>query len=81
MVSAQFTWSHNIELMNKITSFEERKWYMEKIIKVTKLLLELGVGFTFIGDQDHLEVAGEDFYLDLLFYHLKLKYYVVIPVI
>lgn len=32
-VSAQITWSHNIEMMNKISSFAERKWYMEKIIE------------------------------------------------
>jgi predicted nuclease of restriction endonuclease-like (RecB) superfamily len=36
-------------------------------------MLELGQGFAFVGQQVHLEVAGEDFYLDLLFYHLKLR--------
>ncbi|MDK2014624.1 MULTISPECIES: PDDEXK nuclease domain-containing protein [unclassified Deinococcus] len=41
-------------------------------------MLELGVGFAFVGGQYHLEVGGEDFYLDLLFYHLKLRCYVVI---
>lgn len=41
-------------------------------------LLELGVGFAFVGSQHHLEVGGEDFYLDLLFYHLRLRRYVVI---
>ncbi|MCD0168245.1 YhcG family protein [Deinococcus sp. 23YEL01] len=41
-------------------------------------MLELGVGFAFVGSQYHLEVGGEDFYLDLLFYHLKLRCYVVI---
>ena len=40
-------------------------------------MLELGVGFSFVGSQIHLEV-GEDFYLDLLFYHLKLRCFVVI---
>jgi hypothetical protein len=38
----------------------------------------LGAGFAFVGKQVHLEVGGEDFYLDLLFYHLKLRCYVVI---
>jgi predicted nuclease of restriction endonuclease-like (RecB) superfamily len=42
------------------------------------LLLELGVGFACVGRQVHLEVGGEDFYLDLLFYHLRLRCYVVI---
>jgi Uncharacterized conserved protein len=43
-----------------------------------KFLLELGQGFAFVGRQVHLEVGGQDFYLDLLFYHLKLRCYVVI---
>ena len=41
-------------------------------------LLELGAGFAFVGEQYHLEVGGEDFYVDLLFYHLKLRAFVVI---
>jgi predicted nuclease of restriction endonuclease-like (RecB) superfamily len=45
---------------------------------VTKFLLELGAGFAFVGRQVHLEVGGEDFYLDLLFYHLRLRSYVVV---
>lgn len=45
---------------------------------VQKFLLELGVGFAFVGRQVHLEIGGEDYYLDLLFYHLKLRCYVVI---
>lgn len=45
---------------------------------ITRFLLELGSGFSYVGKQVHLEVGGEDFYLDLLFYHLKLRCYVVI---
>ena len=45
---------------------------------LTKFLLELGAGFAFVGRQVHLEVGGDDFYIDLLFYHLKLHSYVVI---
>jgi len=45
---------------------------------VTRFLLELGAGFAFVGRQVHLEVGGEDFYLDLLFYHLKLRCFVVV---
>lgn len=45
---------------------------------ITKFLLELGTGFSFVGRQFHLDVGGEDFYIDLLFYHLKLRCYVVI---
>ncbi len=45
---------------------------------IQKFLLELGQGFAFVGRQVHLEVGGQDFYMDLLFYHLKLRCYVVI---
>ena len=45
---------------------------------IRKFLLELGAGFAFVGQQMHLEVGGEDFYLDLLFYHLRLRCFVVI---
>ena len=45
---------------------------------VRKFLLELGVGFAFVGSQYHLEVAGDDFYVDLLFYHLRLRCFVVV---
>ena len=45
---------------------------------VRKFLMELGVGFAFVGSQYHLEVEGEDFYIDLLFYHLSLRCFVVI---
>ena len=43
-----------------------------------KFLLELGQGFAFVGRQVHLEFSDEDFYIDLLFYHLKLRCYVVV---
>lgn len=46
--------------------------------KLRDFLLELGTGFAFVGSQYHLEVGGEDFYLDLLFYHLKLRCFVVV---
>lgn len=45
---------------------------------ITKLLLELGKGFAFLGNQYHLNVGGDDFYIDLLFYNLNLRCYVVI---
>jgi predicted nuclease of restriction endonuclease-like (RecB) superfamily len=41
------------------------------------LILELGKGFAFVGSQYHIEVAGQDYYLDLLFYHLRLRCFVV----
>jgi len=45
---------------------------------IQEFLLELGVGFAFVGRQYHLSVGNEDFYVDLLFYHLRLRCYVVI---
>jgi hypothetical protein len=57
-------------------------WNLEKwfalVDHIQQFLLELGAGFAFVGRQVHLEVGDEDFYLDLLFYHLKLRRYVVI---
>lgn len=61
-----------------------RQPYQEKDIEnqliehLTKFLLELGKGFAFLGRQYHLNVGENDYYLDLLFYHTKLKCYVVI---
>ncbi|MHB1485642.1 MAG: PDDEXK nuclease domain-containing protein [Saccharofermentanales bacterium] len=50
----------------------------ELVKNITKLLLELGTGFAFIGNQYHLEVGGEDFYIDLLFYNLNLRCYIIV---
>lgn len=149
-VSAQIPWSHNIAIMDKVKSQEQREWYIRKtkengwshsvlihqienslyerqvlankvsnyesllpsaqselavqtmkdpyifdfisfkedilerdiekalVKNVTKLLLELGTGFAFVGNQYHLSVGGDDFYVDLLFYNINLKCYVVV---
>ncbi|WP_028455576.1 PDDEXK nuclease domain-containing protein [Chitinilyticum litopenaei] len=45
---------------------------------ITRFLLELGAGFAFVGRQYRLEVAGDEFFIDLLFYHTRLKCYVVV---
>ncbi|MGA9637706.1 PDDEXK nuclease domain-containing protein [Flavobacterium sp.] len=58
--------------------YQERDIEQQLISHITKFLLELGKGFAFIGQQYHLEVGETDYYLDLLFYHTKLKCYVVI---
>lgn len=46
--------------------------------KVTDFLLEMGKGFSFVGRQYHLTVDGDDYYIDILMYHLKLHCYVVV---
>ncbi len=145
---AQVTWYHNLTLLEKLTTTEDRLWYVAKTVEhgwsrnilavqiesrshlrhgkaqnnfpatlpppesdmavqvfkdpylfdflgtaaprreaelerglvehIQKFLLELGQGFAFVGRQVHLEIGDDDFYLDLLFYHLKLRRYVVI---
>ena len=60
------------------TDMLERKIEEALVKDVTKLLLELGTGFAFLGNQYHLNVGGDDFYIDLLFYNLNLRCYVVI---
>lgn len=56
----------------------EREIESSLIEHITEFLLELGAGFAYVGRQVHLEVGGDDFYVDLLFYHLRLRRYVVI---
>lgn len=56
----------------------EREIEDELVKNIAKLLLELGTGFAFVGNQYHIEVEKKDFYIDLLFYNLKLRCYVVI---
>ncbi len=149
-VLAQLPWYHNIALMEKLKSPEERLWYASKAFEhgwsrsilvmqiesecynrsgratnnfpatlpttesdlavqafkdpylfdflgtdapkreaelesglvshIQKFLLELGQGFAFVGQQVHLELGDQDFYLDLLFYHLKLRRYIVLEI-
>ena len=51
----------------------------EQLVKnITQFLLELGTGFSFVGRQVALEIDEKNFYLDLLFYHIKLKCYIVV---
>ena len=57
----------------------EREIEQALVDHIQRFLLELGTGFAFVGRQVPLEVGDQDFYLDLLFYHLKLRCYVVWP--
>ncbi|MEN9361899.1 MAG: hypothetical protein RL095_3434 [Verrucomicrobiota bacterium] len=58
--------------------FHERELETGLVAHLEKFLLELGQGFAFVGRQYHLEVGEQNFYLDLLFYHFKLRCFVVI---
>jgi predicted nuclease of restriction endonuclease-like (RecB) superfamily len=58
--------------------FRERELEAGLIEHLERFMMELGIGFSFVGRQYHLNVGNDDFYLDLLFYHLKLRCFVVI---
>jgi predicted nuclease of restriction endonuclease-like (RecB) superfamily len=57
---------------------QEREIENALVKHVTDFLLELGAGFAFVGRQVLLDVGGDEFFIDLLFYHLKLRCYVVV---
>jgi predicted nuclease of restriction endonuclease-like (RecB) superfamily len=57
---------------------EERAIESAIVQHITQFLIELGAGFAYVGRQIHIEVGGDDFFIDLLFYHLKLRCYVVV---
>lgn len=57
---------------------QERDLENALVAHIRDFLLELGVGFAFVGSQYHLQVGNEDYYVDLVFYHLKLRCFVII---
>jgi predicted nuclease of restriction endonuclease-like (RecB) superfamily len=69
---------YNFEFLGIGEEAKERDLESALVRHMRDFLLELGVGFSFMGNQYHLEVGGEDFYIDLLFYHVRLRCYVVI---
>src|ERR1017187_10930588 len=69
---------YNFDFLTLADSFQERELERGLLIHLRDLLLELGRGFAFIGSQVPLEVDGQTFYLDLLFYHVRLHCYFLI---
>jgi predicted nuclease of restriction endonuclease-like (RecB) superfamily len=69
---------YNFDFLTLRTQVAERELENGLLTHIRKFLIELGAGFAFVGQQVHLPVDGEDFYIDLLFYHLKLRCYIVI---
>ena len=69
---------YNLEFLDIQDKIPERELEARIVSNIRDFLLELGQGFAFIGNQYHIELEGEDYYLDLVFYHVKLKCYVVI---
>jgi predicted nuclease of restriction endonuclease-like (RecB) superfamily len=69
---------YNFDFLTLTQEAQERDLERGLLTHVQQFLLELGVGFALVGSQVPLEVGGEDFRIDLLFYHLKLRAYIVI---
>jgi predicted nuclease of restriction endonuclease-like (RecB) superfamily len=69
---------YNFDFLTLATEAQERDLERGLLAHLRQFLIELGLGFAFVGSQVLLEVGGEDFKLDLLFYHLKLRCFVVI---
>lgn len=69
---------YDFEFLAAAADISERELERGLLDNLRELLLELGKGFAFVGSQYHLEIGDQDFYLDLLFYHLRLRCFVVI---
>jgi predicted nuclease of restriction endonuclease-like (RecB) superfamily len=69
---------YNLDFLTLGPELDERALERGLIEHVRDFILELGKGFAFIGSQQHLEMGGKDFFMDLLFYHVRLRCYVVI---
>ena len=66
------------DFLNLTEKHNEKELEAALIENISHFLLELGAGFAFVGKQYKLQVSDKDFYIDLLFYHIKLRCYVVI---
>jgi len=69
---------YNFDFLTIREGYDERELQKELVDKISDFLLELGEGFAYIGKEYHLNINGDDFYIDLLFYNLKLHSYIVI---
>ena len=69
---------YRFDFLSLTDEAQEREVENALVKHVTEFLLELGAGFAFVGRQVLLDVGGDEFFIDLLFYHLKLRCYVVI---
>lgn len=69
---------YNLEFLTLAPEALERDLERSLLEKLKDFLLELGTGFSFVGSQYHLEVGGQDYFLDLLFYHLKMRCFVIV---
>lgn len=68
------------DFLSNFDALKERDIEFCLIKHIEKFLIELGKGFAYVGRQYHIEVGEQDFYIDLLFYHLELRSFVVIEI-
>lgn len=66
------------DFLTLANDIKEKELHVGLVASVQKMLLELGRGFAFIGSQYHMVIGGQDYYIDLLFYHTLLHCHVVI---
>lgn len=69
---------YNFDFLTLTNNYKERELENALTDNITKFLIELGAGFAYVGRQVPLKVGDKEFYLDLLFYHLKLRCYIVV---
>jgi len=69
---------YNFDFLGLGEDAREREVHRGLLQHLREFLVELGAGFAFVGSEDHLEIEGGDYYIDLLFYHLQLRSFVVI---
>ncbi|MBD0361454.1 MAG: DUF1016 domain-containing protein [Coleofasciculus sp. C3-bin4] len=69
---------YNFDFLTLSETAQERDLERALVDRIRDFLLELGVGFAFVGSQYRLEIEGDEYFIDLLFYHLKLHRYIVI---
>ncbi len=69
---------YNFDFLTLREKYDERELEDALVNQITQFLLELGTGFSYIGRQVHIKVGETDFYMDLLFYHVRLHCYVVV---
>lgn len=78
MINQIFKDPYVFDFLGTADTRRERELENKLMEHLEKFLLELGQGFAFVGRQVHLEFSDEDYYIDLLFYHLKLRCYMVV---
>lgn len=69
---------YNFDFLALTEPYRERELENALVENITKFLLELGTGFAYVGRQVPMTVGGQEYFIDLLFYHLKLRAFVVI---